>query len=311
MIKFIRGDSTDAAHNLALEQYLFESKKPEESIIFLWQNDNAVVVGRYQNVFEEVDIDYAKSVGAKIVRRITGGGAVYHDLGNLNYSFIIRNEEELKVCSEILMNALYGLGLNVYFEGRNDIFLDGYKISGCASYREKNKILHHGTLLIDSNLKILERVLTRKNKIDSKSVKSQPKQVQNITSFIPDISVETVMRAITAKGKILEDNPRISELIHTRYSNEQWTYGFPPSFNYKNSKKYEAGQVCVNADIAAGKIQDIKFSGDFIALRNIEELEEQLKGYSIFELDDFIHNAGDGFMLGIEGKDLALLFQKL
>ena len=310
MIKFYRSWNTDSAYNLATEQYLFETKKPEEIIIFLWQNDNVVVVGRYQNVFEEVDIAYANRIGAKIVRRITGGGAVYHDLGNLNYSFIVGNDEELKSCNGILMNAFNQLGLNAQFEGRNDIFIDGYKISGCASCRENGRVLHHGTLLVNSDLNVLERVLTRSNKIvSSKSVKSKPKQVQNLSSFLKDISVERVIQAICGQEKIIEieNNARINELAHSKYSNREWTYGFPPKYSYKNSRKFETGHVCVNADIEAGLIKDVKFSGDFIALRNIEELEEQLKGYSISELNflkNFLCSAGDGFMLGIQGRDL-------
>ncbi len=312
MIKFLRSWNTDPAHNLASEQILFETKKPEEIIIFLWQNNNTVVVGRYQNVFEEVNTAYAHSVNAKIVRRITGGGAVYHDLGNLNYSFIVENDGELKSCKTLLKNAFNKLGLNVKFEGRNDIFIDGYKISGCASCRENGKILYHGTLLVNSDLDVLERVLTRNNKIFSKSVKSNPKRVKNISSFISNINIETVIKAVCGGEKILEvaDSHRTAELINNRYANDKWTYGFPPGYVYRNARHYGSGQVCVNADIQDGRIRDIKFSGDFIALRNIEELENSLinKVFSS-SLKNFLDIHGNGFILGLQGSDIALLFE--
>lgn len=148
------------------------------------------------------------------------------------------------ISSSKLIKAINGFGLNAYFEGRNDIFIDGYKVSGCASCRENNKILYHGTLLVDSDLDALERVLTRNNKVTSKSVKSNPKQVKNITDFV-EINIEDVSQAICGDEKIheAEDNVRIDELAHGRYNNKQWTFGFPPNFNYKNSRRFKAGQI--------------------------------------------------------------------
>ncbi len=325
-MKIFRSQSFNPAYNLALEQFLFETKKPGESIVLLWQNDNAVVVGRYQNVFEEVDIDYANEIGAKIVRRMTGGGAVYHDLGNLNYSFIVDTTEELKHCQEAFLYAtLRKIGIKYEIVGRNDILVNGAKISGCAECGEDGKILHHGTLLIKSDLNVLEKILTRNNKITAQSVKSTPRKVMNLSNFMAEVSVESLINAFSEVsneegfgGKCfleeeIKDSQQIAEITKRRYDNDEWTYGFPPKYKYRNSRRYETGQVCVSADIRDNLISDIKFSGDFMALRNVHELENLLKGLvwsSNSALKQFLIKYGNGYILGLQGSDIALLFDK-
>ncbi len=179
-------DSVDPFYNLALEQLLMELKPKGDIYVLLWQNDNTVVVGRHQNTFEEVDIGFAKQQNIKIVRRNSGGGAVFHDLGNINYSFIVDYSEKdrnLNFClKEILGFVLDKIDIQYNFTGRNDIVTPKGKISGCAVYNTNDKTLFHGTLLVNSNLDILKKVLTRNNKIsDNISVKSNNNRVCNIS----------------------------------------------------------------------------------------------------------------------------------
>ena len=317
-----KSSSNDPTFNLALEQYLFEKKK-NEIYIYLWQNDHTVVIGRYQNIFEEVDMDYAKEQDIRIVRRDTGGGAVYHDLGNLNYSFIVDSESDsLKYCSCLLGDVLNEFGIKYCFEGRNDILVDGFKVSGTAQHENDGKILHHGTLLVDSNLEVMQRVLTRNNKIsDSKSTKSNPHRVGNLAALAPQPvrvnDIITTFEEVTGcHPRTFEENDgrkvdRIEELIRDKYSNDKWTFGFQPEFNFKNTKRFSSGSVSIDAHIENNIIQSINFSGDFFALKDIDELEMILVGCKLS--DDLVsildkHKGGE-YIKGVSSAELAGMIQ--
>jgi len=192
-MKLIRWHNLDAYHNLAAEEHIFTSLDREQEYLLLWQNQNAVVVGRHQNTIEEINTTYVKEHGVQVVRRLSGGGAVYHDLGNLNYSFIVNapmgvyNFREL--CQPVA-DTLIRLGVNVEFAGRNDLVIDGKKISGSAQFIRRGRILHHGTLLFHSDLDQVSRVLAVKDdKIASKGVKSVRSRVTNICEHLPGMTV--------------------------------------------------------------------------------------------------------------------------
>ena len=183
----LESKSYDPFHNLALDEYCFTIKKRGDTFILLWQNEKSVVIGRYQNPYEEINFDFARENNIKVARRNSGGGAVYQDLGNLNYSIIadFDPEYDIKRLSKPMITTLGNLGVNAQFQGRNDIYCGGYKISGNAQYTRSNKILHHGTLLVETDLAVLSEVLTSKTKFDdSSSSKSIKKKVCNLNSLL-------------------------------------------------------------------------------------------------------------------------------
>ena len=168
MIYYLETNSNNPYYNLSFEEYFFENKAKDDIYIMLWQNDKSVIIGRYQNIFEEINLNYANENKINIVRRNSGGGAVYHDLGNLNYSIITNSDKnnDIKGLSFPIIKALKELGYDTYFKGRNDIFYKDFKISGNAQYIKDNKLLHHGTLLIQSDLGVLSKILIPKVKFD-------------------------------------------------------------------------------------------------------------------------------------------------
>ncbi|HQL40659.1 MAG TPA: lipoate--protein ligase family protein, partial [Anaerolineaceae bacterium] len=184
-MKVIQWTDTDAYFNLAAEEYVFDQLDREEDYLLLWQNRNAVVVGKHQNTIEEVNSQFIQEHGVQVVRRLSGGGAVYHDMGNLNFTFIgdaEGNKFNFQKLSQPIVQTLQQMGVaDVHFSGRNDILIGEKKISGNAQFVRGNRLLHHGTLLFHSDLDMVSRVLTVKgDKIESKGVKSVRSRVTNI-----------------------------------------------------------------------------------------------------------------------------------
>lgn len=320
-ISVYRTSSTDPSYNLALEQFLFEKKAPGEILVILWKNDRAVIVGRYQNVSEEVNLKFAKLHDIHIVRRVSGGGAVYHDLGNLNYSFIVDlKSQDLNYCKDVLRGALAQLGITYEPQGRNDIFIDGHKVSGTAQHIEADKVVYHGTLLINSDLGIMRKVLTRNNKVaDTRSTKSRPAKVGNLCDLIPeDICVDIVERAIQEEFGVKDadrvtesDEARINEIIEERYGNEEWNYGFPMEYNQTYFRRFPSGGVRLSSRISDGVIQSMEISGDFIAKKDIGEMEKLFIGLRVDEdIKAILHHrkAGD-YIEGISCKDWEELYK--
>ena len=178
---YINNNSNDAYYNMALDEYVANHLNPDNDYFYFYQNTPTVVIGRNQNTIEEVNLDYVKKHGITVVRRMSGGGAVYHDLGNINFSFVVNYSQEdfnsMERFARAIIKALEKLGLKAEFTGRNDITLDGKKFSGNAQYVTKKRILHHGTLLFDSDLTVLTKALNVKaEKISSKGIKSVKSQ---------------------------------------------------------------------------------------------------------------------------------------
>ena len=232
-----KSDITDPAYNLALEEYLLSQQKDDELIILLWQNDKTVVIGRHQNAYVEVDTDFATSNGIKIVKRNSGGGAVYHDLGNMNYSFIMNSSiDYLDYCKDIIIKVFSKCGVNAFHGGKNDIFVDGYKVSGTAKYEYDGKILYHGTILMNTDLEVLRKVLTRNTKpTKSFSIESVENKVANLVDLSKrDISFEMItnyFEDITGLSCELIDIdsiaaiPPIMDLVTEKYNAHKWNYG--------------------------------------------------------------------------------------
>lgn len=322
-INYYKSESADPYYNLAMEEFLFQSKKAGDVVIYLWQNGRTVVIGRYQNVFEEVNLDIARGNHIKIVRRDTGGGAVYHDLGNLNYSFIVDlDSDDLLSCQGILYNLLEQYGICISHQGRNDISVGEYKISGTARHIGQGKILHHGTLLVNSNLNMLESVLTRNTKIvDTVSTQSKKRRVANLYDFLtvkPDVNdivnaFEDSIRQSECSFEILENNSLIHKLIEEKYKTDSWNYGFNPGFEYRNTGRFSGGTLILNLIVKNGVIKTIKFEGDFFARKDISILEHLLEGACLNNsITEVIKDVdAEAYFAGISNEEILFLFKDL
>ena len=184
-----RNDSTDPHYNLALEERIFTDYSGDDDFFMLWRNDNAVIVGQNQDIDSEVDMEYANAHGIKVVRRITGGGAVYHDMGNVNYTYIGKKANDFGnflLFAQPVIDFLQSMGVNAQHIGKNDLGIDGKKISGNAQCVRGEYILHHGTILFDTDLTMLGKVLTPPpEKLSSKGIKSVRSRVCNISEYLP------------------------------------------------------------------------------------------------------------------------------
>lgn len=293
---YIKNESNDPYFNMALDEYVVSSLDPSEDYFYFYQNKPAVIIGRNQNTIEEVNREYVNENNIIVVRRMSGGGAVYHDLGNVNFSFVVDYKPEdfnnIERFAKAIVKALEKLGINAEFSGRNDITIDGKKISGNAQYITKGRILHHGTLLFDSDLTVLSKALNVKpEKILSKGVKSVKSRVTNIKEYLKDnISIPTFKEMLLkyvfeVEGSELneyiltpEDMENITKLRDEKYATWEWNFGNAPEFDLVRSHRFDGGEIQVRMNVRDGIITDIKFFGDFMSVRDISEVEEQLKG---------------------------------
>lgn len=291
----IKNTSTNPYFNLALEEYALKHLNIDENIIILWQNEPTVVVGRNQNTIEEIDAKYIKDNNIHVVRRLSGGGAVYHDLGNLNFTFIEKKGPDsvsnFKKFTQPVINALGRLGISAVFSGRNDITIDEKKFSGNAQYYFKDKLLHHGTILFNSDLNVVQNALNVKiDKIQSKGIKSVRSRVTNIYPYLEEkISTEEFKDILLSflfeqenqnKNEYIlshTDISKINEMMEERYLTWDWNYGESPDFDMQKCKRYEGGNLDIRLDVHKGMISDCKIFGDFFGRNEISELENLLK----------------------------------
>ncbi|MBC8590852.1 lipoate--protein ligase [Wansuia hejianensis] len=295
-MKYIENYSNDPRYNLAFEEYCFKYLPRDEDYVILWINGPAIIVGKNQNTIEEVNMDYIKENNINVVRRITGGGAVYHDLGNLNFS-IITNADGTKVIdfkkyNIPIVKSLEKLGIQCELSGRNDITIEGKKFSGIAQSIWKDRVLNHGTLLFDTKLDVLSKALNvKQDKIQSKGIKSVKSRVTNIKPYIKDdIDIEQFRNILLKyifelenikpiKYELTEEQKgEIDKLFREKYSTWEWNFGESPDFNYKNYKRFPFGSIEVRVEINNGIIKESKIFGDFFGAENIEELENSLVG---------------------------------
>ena len=307
----IHHHSTDPYFNIATDEYIFKHLK--EDCFMLWRNDNAIIVGKHQNTLAEINIDYVKEHDIKVVRRLSGGGAVYHDLGNLNYSFTKTGENsemvDFKKYTLPMIEVLQSLGVDAKFEGRNDLTIDGKKFSGNAEHVFKNKVLHHGTLLFTSEMKNVSGALKiNPLKYSDKAVKSVPKRVTNISEHLKvPITLEEFTQKImdhiisTHTDCVLyefseSDLEAIKKIRDEKYATWEWNYGYSPDYNFKKGVRTEGGTLEMNLDVEKGIIQKVKIYGDFFNEKDISEIESAL--INVPQNENNIRNIFNQFPIG-------------
>ena len=287
----------DPALNLALEEFLIRNIAPEEELLLFYINEPSIIIGRHQNTIAEINVEYAREKELHVVRRLSGGGAVYHDLGNLNFSFIAPNVggsfANFQKFTAPVIQVLRELGVPAELSGRNDILAEGRKISGNAQYVSGPRLVSHGTLLYNTDLEEIGKALRVKaSKIESKGIKSVRSRVANISEFLEE--PEDILRfrqqilegvfglqtTIPEYRLTLDDWSAVRQLARERYQSWEWNYGSSPAFNLRRSVKYAGGEIEVFLIVQKGIVQSVKFIGDFLGQRDVAELEQRLAGCS-------------------------------
>ncbi|MBB2481175.1 lipoate--protein ligase [Bacillus sp. APMAM] len=286
---------TDPQINLAIEEYALKNLDPNETYLLFYINQPSIIIGKNQNTIEEINTEYVDKNGIIVVRRLSGGGAVYHDLGNLNFSFITKDDGEsfhnfLKF-TEPVINALKKLGVNAELSGRNDIQVGERKISGNAQFSTRGRMFSHGTLMLDSELENVASALkVKKDKIESKGIKSVRSRVANISEFLDQKLTIEEFRQLLLESIFEGQNPipeykltdedweNIHQLSKERYQNWDWNYGKSPKFNLQHSHRFPVGSVDVRLDVNKGKIENCKIYGDFFGVGDVEDIESKLTG---------------------------------
>lgn len=286
--KFITHDIRNPYFNLASEEYLL--KGTDGYYFYLWINDPAVIVGVNQNAIEEVNQGYVNQNGIKVVRRLTGGGAVYHDGGNLCYTVIAPynpNENGYLKFTAPVIEYLNQLGVNACFGGRNDILVDGKKISGNAQTVYNGRVMHHGTLLFDTDTNVLTSALNpNKLKMQSKGIKSVRSRVVNLKEYLPDFTVGKLKDGLKEKFLTVADNYEfnqvdinaIEKLVAEKYSRYEWNIGRSPKGKNVLNKKFPFGIITLTFDTNNGVIENAQIHGDFFSLKELSPLENALNG---------------------------------
>ncbi|MFI3634285.1 lipoate--protein ligase [Streptococcus parauberis] len=294
-MKYIVNKSNNPAYNIALEAYAFRELTSEDEIFILWINEPAIIIGKHQNTIQEINKEYTDEHGIHVVRRLSGGGAVYHDLNNLNYTIISNKSEEgafdFKTFSQPVIATLADLGVKAEFTGRNDLEIDGKKFCGNAQAYYKGRMMHHGCLLFDVDMSVLGDALkVSKDKIESKGIKSVRARVTNILNELPEkITVNEFSDKILEKMKetypdmteyVLSEDElvKIQESADTQFGTWDWTYGKAPEYTIERNVRYPAGKINTFANVQQSVIKNIKIYGDFFGIKDVEDIEKILIG---------------------------------
>lgn len=292
-MRFLQNRHTDPYYNMAFDEYCLEHRITEEPIFYLWQNKPAVIIGANQQIATEVNVDYLNKNNIVLARRVTGGGAVYHDLGNLNYTIVGNTnniESNYPEYIYIMQQALLQMGVPAVLSGRNDIMVNERKVSGFAKRVAKERLMVHGTLMYDVNIDVLSQALTPPSiKLETKGIASVRSRVCNLKEYLPQIpdiaSLKNELQRILSNNytdkeiKISTEMSReISLLASKKFAHRDWIYGHSPQATLKQSARLSCGNVTIHLTINKGVIQYCKFEGDFLGYFPISQLEDALLG---------------------------------
>ncbi len=285
---------TDPRVNLAIEEYAVRNLPSDDDYLLFYMNEPSVIIGKNQNTPEEINAEYVEARNIHVVRRLSGGGAVYHDLGNLNFSFITNDDgfsfHQFKKFTDPVIQALRELGIDAELTGRNDIQVGDRKISGNARYITRGRMVSHGTLLFDTDLdQVVSALKVNAAKMQSKAIKSIRSRVANISEFLETgMTMEqfksALLRSIFGGGTAPEyeltgeDWEKIYELSESRYKSWDWNYGYSPKSNFSQSRRFDIGTIEVRLQIEKGRIEQAKIYGDFFGVSDVAEIEKRLIG---------------------------------
>lgn len=296
MLRFIDNEGiTDPRVNLAVEEYALRRLPEEDDYLLFYINEPSIIIGKNQHTAEEINADHVREHGIHVVRRLSGGGAVYHDLGNLNYSFITKDDGQsfhnYRKFTEPVIRALREMGVEAELTGRNDIQVGSRKISGNAQFAVKGRMFTHGTLLFASEMdNVVAALNADPDKIRSKGVKSIRSRVANISEFLPEpLTIEAfrerLLRSIFGGGDIpvyklgSADWEEIRRISAERYGNWDWNYGRSPAADFKQKKRIEGiGTIDVRLTLTKGVMEEVRIYGDFFGTADVGELERKLNG---------------------------------
>jgi lipoate-protein ligase A len=281
--------------NLALEEYCLRNVDISETYLLFYINEPSIIIGKNQNTLEEINHEYVRENNIHVVRRISGGGTVYHDHGNLNFSFITKYDPKhfnnYKEFTGPVINVLHKLGVNAELSGRNDILVDGKKISGNAQFTNKDRMFSHGTLLFDSAIDNVVSALNVKiGKIESKGIKSVRSRVANISEYMEQkltteefrqTLLDNIFEGFSEIPKLIlsdEDWQKVTELADKKYRTWEWNYGLSPKFNLQKTKRFPIGEIDIRLQVENGLIESVKIYGDFFGQNDVAEIEDLLTG---------------------------------
>ena len=290
-MKFIRNNSTDPHFNMAFDEFCLEQLKADEPVFYLWQNRPSVIIGLNQSAYAEVNLPYLREKGIVLARRVTGGGAVYHDLQNLNYTITgrIRDlETDYPAYVETMARALRALGVPAELSGRNDILVEGRKCSGYAKRVSKDRLMIHGTLMYDVDIDTLTEVLAAPgSKLSAAGVSSVRSRVANLKAYLPQLdgvkAFQAALQALLAgnDGEIVLTEAQLAQIeadAAAKYRTWQWIYGHSPVAAFRVKRKFACGTVEASFSLKAGCIDSLRFSGDFLGNRPTDRLAAALQG---------------------------------
>ena len=295
---YIESPSNDPSFNLALEQYVFDHMDKNQEYFMLWQNTNTVVIGKNQNAFAEVNQKIADQKNISVVRRLSGGGAVYHDLGNLNFTFILDAKDasdiDIRLFCQPIAELLHSLNVPAEINGRNDITIEGKKFSGNSQYLKQGRIMHHGTLMYNSDLTVVADVLNvSADKFHSKAAKSVKSRVTNIAPYLPNeitfekfksLLLQHILKTDIIKPYIFskEEIATIEKIKKERYDLWEWNFGQSPVCQIIKSRRFEGcGKIEIHMNTKDGIITDIQFWGDFFSAQDPDFLTKKLVGIKL------------------------------